>query len=601
MNSLQPEDIEIVRGLPPVAVASDRVAIDTEWFRMDKERLHRPHGDFACATFCFDGKKVYVVENQTFLILAMRNVEQGVHVYHNSKFDIQQLRRFARYPHRATMWDTMLVEQIRFAGYYSAGEYSLADLSRRYLKLYMDKSVREQFAYMEEMTQEMLEYSAIDCAITWRIFKAQLAQVSATELKLWKEVECPYLFAVTTFQGFMMDAPAWRAATERHRKLADEIQAKYGQQVLKIGPRGGKKTVWQGLNLNSPQQVLKEVNKALRDAGCTMQTPSGLFVTARVKDTNEDTISEYASQVPFIAELLTYREHEKEATTYGETILAFMEADGRIWPDIRQMGAATGRLSMQRPNGQNIPNTPERRACIIPDPAYDGVFVDGDYSAQEPRIFAQLCGDPAMADIFRRHLDIYIEFARMGFGETITKADKERRGEMKTTVLGASYGLTPIGMRRKSHIPLDKGTLLLAKFWDTFPGAKQYRNKIIAFGREHEYVETLMGRRFWLNTYQWGWENNCMNSPVQGSAADSIKIATIKFLDKWGWPDDPPYLSPIVNEAHDEILLEVPYMMAGAASTVLSDAMLETAQAMHPDIPADVEIKPAGRNWAVVH
>ena len=180
------------------------------------------------------------------------------------------------------MWDTMLVEQLRYAGYYAAGEYSLADLSRRYLRLYMDKSVREQFAYMEEMTPEMREYSAIDCASTWRIFKAQLAEVSAKELSLWKEMECPYLFALTTFMGFMMDATQWKEVTERHRKLADEVQAKYGQQVLKIGPRGGKKIEWTGLNLNSPQQVLKEVNKQFKALGIKMFSPSGLLVQARV-------------------------------------------------------------------------------------------------------------------------------------------------------------------------------------------------------------------------------------------------------------------------------------------------------------------------------
>lgn len=589
MNSLSAEDIKIVRSLPPVAVASDRISIDTEWFGMDKERLHRPHGTHACTTFCFDGVTVYVVENPDFLPQAMRNVELGVHVFHNSKFDIQQLRRYARYPHRPNMWDTMLVEQIRFAGYYAAGEYSLADLSRRYLRLYMDKSVREQFVVMGELTQEMLEYSAMDCAATWRIFKAQLAEVTPTELKLWKEVECPYLFALTTFMGFMMDVQKWKDVTERHRKLAEEVQAKYGQAVLKIGPRGGKKTEWTGINLNSPEQVKKYLNKMMRQA----HLPA-------VKDTNEDTIREFADRVPFVKDLLEYREHEKEASTYG-AVLDYVEADGRIWPDIRQMGAATGRLSMQKPNGQNIPNTEERRSCIIPDGSYDGVFVDGDYSAQEPRIFAHQCGDPAMKEIFRLRKDIYIEFARLGFQEIITKADKERRGEMKTTVLGASYGLTPWGMLRKSGIPLEKGELLLRTFWDTFPGAKDYRKYIIEFGRKHEYVETIYGRRYWLNIYQFGWENNCMNSPVQGSAADAIKVATIKFLDKWGWPDEPPYLSPIVNEAHDEILLEVPYMLSQAASNLLQEAMLETAQAMHPDIPADVEIKPPGRNWAVVH
>lgn len=589
MNSLQADDIKIVRGLPPVATTSDRVAVDTEFFGMEKERLHRPHGKFACATFTFDGETVYIVENEKDLAEAMKRVESAVHVFHNSKFDINQIRRFAVYPHRLNMWDTMLIEQIRYSGYYSAGEYALADLSRRYLHLYMDKTIREEFVTQEQMTPEMRLYSAIDCASTWRIFKAQLAEISASDLKIWKEIECPYLFALLTFTGFKLDIQAWQEATGRHRSHADEIQARYGGKTVKTGPRGGKKTVWTGINLASPEQVKKQVNKLLKNADLP-----------RVLDTNEDTLQEYAEQVPFIKDLLEFRGHEKEATTYGEAILKYVEADGRIWPDIRQMGASTGRLSMQRPNGQNIPNTPERRACIVPDEKTDGILVDADYSSQEPRIFAYLCQDPTMKQIFKDRKDIYIEFARLGFGEIITKADVESRKEKKITVLGMIYGLTEYGMERKHNISLDRGKLLRAKFWDTFPEARTYRNWITQFGRDHEYVSTIMGRRFWLNTYQFGWENNCMNSPVQGTAADMIKVATVKFLDKWGWSDNVPYQCPIVNEAHDEILLEVPFMLVDAASNLLRDAMLETAAEMHPGIFPDVELK-SGKNWAEVH
>jgi DNA polymerase I-like protein with 3'-5' exonuclease and polymerase domains len=564
------------------------VAIDTEWFGMDGKRLHRPHGAFACATFSYDGRVVYVVTDAKDLPQAMKNVEPAVHVYHNAKFDIGQIRRFVEYPHRDRMWDTMLVEQIRFSGYYAEDQFALKDLVRRYLHLYMSKEERAEFGKTNVMTNEMLIYSALDCALTYRVFDQQRREIDKNDLWIWKNVECLFTFVLLAMGGMRLDTEQWMELARRHQSIADTIQAKYGSKSLVIGPRGGHKDVWTGINLASTEQVKAEIKR----------------LGYKVESSNEDDIKHLAGECEFIRDVLEFREHDKAASTYGESMLAFVEKDGYIYPDIRQMGAGTGRPSMRKPNGQNIPRDKEHRACFV------GNLVDGDWSAQEPRIFAYLCQDPTMIQIYKEKKDIYIEFARLGFGEIITKADKARRGEMKIVVLGACYGLTEYGIFRQHGIPLEQGKMLMDTFWRTFPKAKEYKNHVIEQGRKDGYVETIYKRKYWLNTYQWGWQNNCLNSPVQGSAADAMKLACIAFQNEWGWPDggltsDDGFrysVSPIHNIIHDEILLDMvdtPELM-DAAEQLMRTVMIATAEKMHPGIPAEVEIG-QGTSWATAH
>lgn len=584
MNTLTPADLQIIRAVPPVAQAADKVAIDSEWFGMSKKRLHRPHGDFACATFTYNGEVVYVVTDPLDLPQAFRNIEPAVHIYHNAKFDIGQFRRFVEYPHRARMWDTMLVEQVRFSGYYGDGEYALKDLARRYLKVFLPKEQREKFEQAFEMDEDMLGYAAVDCAVTWRIFDCQRQQIDANDLWVWRNIECPFTFFLLSMGGIPLDSIQWMEIAKRHQALADSIQAKYGVKKITIGPRGGHKESWEGINLASPEQVGDEIKKLGYD----------------VPTTNEDDIKHLADQCPFVKDLLDYREHAKAASTYGEGILEYIEKDGRIYPDIRQMGAATGRPSMRSPNGQNIPSDKEHRACFTGE-----VLVDGDWSQQEPRIFAFLCGDEVMQEIYRQKKDIYIEFARLAFDWDIDKTDPRRKTRMKPTVLGVSYGLTPWGMQKKDGIPLEEGEKLVRAFFDTFPKSETWVKRQ---NKKTDYVETIYRRKYWLNTYQWGWKNNTQNSPVQGSAADAMKLACVRFNNAWGWPDRGLTThdgfrfdtSPIINIVHDELVLEVPPEVVGLATQVLRKVMIEVAEEMHPGIPADVEIG-TGPNWAEAH
>ena len=182
------------------------------------------------------------------------------------------------------------------------------------------------------------------------------------------------------------------------------------------------------------------------------------------------------------------------------------------------------------------------------------------------------------------------------FGRNLDRKDPRRKERMKPTVLGASYGLTEYGMEKKYGIPLDEGRELLNTFFDTFEGAKEYKKKQT---RIKTFVSTIYGRKFYLNVYKKGYENNSLNSPTQGSAADAMKIAGFEFLRRIrdaGYNND----VGIINYIHDEILVECREYLLEWTKETLRDVMISVAENMHDGIPADVEIS-SGYSWYESH
>lgn len=563
MKTLDPKKIKIINDLPPVAKKGDKIAIDTEWTGMEKDKLHRPTGKFASLACTFDGKTVYVIQDENQVKQFMKNLDKAVWLFHNAKFDIFHLRRITPITKYMLMWDCMIVEQIMYSGYYN--DFSLADVARRRLGLYLPKGERESFSEEsdEGMTDDQLVYAAGDVVATWQVYQSQRAEIDENDLNIWKNIELPFLWVILSMSGMKMNVKAWKELFERNLQKAKEIKEKYPDILL-----------------SSPAQVLKQLKK---------------LGYKKLESTKEDFLKPILAECEFARDLLEYRGLAKAASTYGENwITDYIDSEGRIHSDFRTIGAATGRPSSSNPNVENIPNkdTSEFRECFISDD--DTVLVDADWSAQEPRIAAYLSGDAKLTEIFKKKKDVYIEAAKLMFGWELTKKDPRRKERMKPTVLGASYGLTEYGMELKYQVPKDEGKKLLEAFFETFDGMMKWK---IKQQKIKTYVETIYGRKFWINSYQRGSENNSLNSPVQGSAADALKIASYKFLMKWGWSDTN---SILVNLIHDEILLEVHADLKDAAMQLLSEVMIEVAETMHEGIPADVEIG-FGKNWAKAH
>ena len=588
MKQIDPKDLIIhVGNTPPFAEVGDVFAIDTEFFKMQKSRLHRPHGDFAGLGATKDGKEVWIIQDARNIPEFMSQIEPALPVFHNSKFDIGQIRRYCDYPDRKLLWDTMIMEQIMYAGWYSAGEFSLADLSRRHLDLYMDKSVREQFEDYEAdtMSREQIEYLAVDVATTWLVQQAQSKRADENDLNVWYNIDRCAIYSLLKTSGMMLDVDKWKKLAEYNRSESERIQAKYGAtvQVEKVS-RGGKVSMvdkFTGINLGSWQQVAKELSN------------QGFPVDS----TNEKSLNTITNECEFARDVLEYRGRTKAAGTYGEKwVDEFVEPDGRIYSNFYVNGSATGRLSSSSPNVENIPirDGNQFRECFTAQPGY--VLVDADFSAQEPRVWSYISGDEDMQEIFRQKKDIYIYFAKEGFGWDIDKKDPRRSKRMKPTVLGAIFGLTKYGLLQKDQIPLDEGEELLNAFWKVFKRSKEYKDEI---QKTRDYVQTVYGRKYWLNVYQFGYQNNCLNSPVQGTAADITKISGYRFqqqVEKAGYSEN----VFIINYIHDEILVECREDLKDWTMETLERVMTSVAEKTHDGVLAAVEVN-FGYSWADSH
>lgn len=550
MRTYAYDDIEIkVNELPS---QSDKpVALDTEFFGQELERLHRPHGRFASLAATFDGRTVYIITRSDMIAEFMSRLD-GVHIWHNALYDITQLRVYFDYQERTKIWDTMLVEQIMFGGYYYS--YSLADLARRHCDIYVDKSVREGFGEATEMDNDMLFYAAIDVCALYEVAHAQLNIIDDDDMGVWKNIERDYLWTIASTNGVPFDAEGWMSRYNRDVAEVERLDSE-----LPFNPR-------------SHQQV-----KAF------FKEKYNIKLDGTAVDVLTDTLHKHPECVE-IADILRNRTLTKMASTYGDKWVNVSEG-GKVFPKWKQMGAATGRVSADGDIViQTVPHSPEYRECFRAPDGY--VVIIADYSTQEPKILAELSDDSAMKSFFQQKKDIYIGVGSKVFHEEFDKSDP-RRKSMKKIVLGVSYGMSKYTLATELDITPDEAQELLDAFFDAFPDVANYVREC---ARWKPYVTTLMGRKYWGNKFKSGWERNYQNSPIQGSAADTTKVAANRIRKELGY-------NPFVIYMHDELVAVVPEDEQEHVAKVIEKHMVQVQEELHPDIPGGIEIF-IGKSWA---
>ena len=544
----------IIKGTPPAPFSkSDRVAMDVELFQLDDKKLHRPAGYFGSIAATADGENVYLLQDETRIQEFLDLCKDAVWIFHNAQFDIAHLRRWAKIENRKRLWDTMLIEKVMWSGYYEG--FSLADVARRYLDVYLEKATRKEFEDATEMTPEMEVYAAKDVTATWRVYQEQRKIISDDDLNIYKQIDLPAMWCVLGFKGVKIDAEKWLALADKNDEIAKGMKA--------------------GMSYNPASPV--QVKKKLLEEGEELES-TGKTELKRLK--HSDTAKE----------VLDYRTFAKRASTYGKKWLQnHLEPDGRVHANFNIIGAETGRLSSSSPNLQQIPirDTNEYRKCFIAD--VGNKLVDADWSAQEVRIAAYLSQDPYLINIFKKDKDPYIELASEIYGEKITKSDP-RRAKIKAIVLGSIYGLSAYGLAYNEGIPKDEAEVLMDRTFEILSGLKQWMDKQ---RWSKPFVQTIYGRKIWINPYSEQGERNALNSPVQGSGADALKIAMVRFCKKWEG-------NPIIAPVHDELLLEVAEVGAEVAAKMLEEVMVEVASEMHEGIPAKVDVHIAD-SWADAH
>jgi len=560
--------MKVIKQVPPPQPKNKFVGLDLEMFDMNEKQLHRPtSGEFACLSIAVDPETVYVVTDTLQALDAFSSLHDSVLVFHHAKFDITHLRRWINIPPTKRLWDTMLIERILWGGYYDF--FGLDHLARRYLDIKLDKSLQKSFLENKELTDEQVEYCAKDASVTLQICEAQRKTMRKQDFNVWANIEREALWAYMDFMGFAINVAGWKSLAEKNKQKADDIE-----KTLEYNPR-------------SPQQTREYLGKR------------GF---PRLPNTQEKTLRAFISKYPsadatnIAKRHLAYKKYQKRHSTYGMNLIKnYIERDiqfdcDMIYCDYRTIGAETGRTASASPNMQNIParDTKEYRECFIARPG--NALIIADYSAQEPSILAYISQDEELIEIINSGKDIYIEVAKRIFNEEVTKGDP-RRDKMKALVLGTNYGMSAYGLARELGSTEDEAEKLLYKFFRVFPGVGSW---MVKQKKKKDYVETVCGRRIWLNRYSSQCERNALNAPIQGTAADINKIAVARLHKNWKFP----YPFAIVETTHDEIGLDVPRQHANKVKNFTKHFMIQVAEEVCPGIKARVDVN-IGLNWGV--
>jgi DNA polymerase-1 len=406
---------------------------------------------------------------------------------------------------------------------------------------------------------------------------------------LMRDVEMPLLTVLANmeFEGVKLDEESLKAMSEGLRKDIEKLQG----EIFKLA--GAE------FNIGSPKQLGEILFDRLKLMDKIKKTKTGQYATG------EDVLLKLADEHEIVRKILDYREIEKLRSTYVDALPKMVSTyDGRVHTDYQQARAATGRLSSNNPNLQNIPIRTEKgrliRGAFVPR-GKDYRFMSADYSQIELRIAAAFAKDKTMIDAFRNKRDIHATTAAKVFKVALDKVTPDMRRKAKEVNFGILYGSTAFGLSQNLRISKTEAAEIIEAYFREFSGIKRYMDDSINFAREKEYVETLLGRRRYLRdinsrniTTRGFAERNAINAPIQGSAADIIKIAMVNIHS---WMKTNQMKSRMIMQVHDELIFDVHQDEEKELKPKVVDLM---RNAVALEVPMEVEIG-VGKNWLEAH
>ena len=434
------------------------------------------------------------------------------------------------------------------------------------------------------------EYAVEDTDVTLQLKHTFLPLLEKDQMvKLFTEVEAPLVkvLAQMEYEGIRLD-------THFLGELSKEINTDLIALQTTIFDQAGE-----SFNLSSPKQLGDILFEKLKLLSKPKKTKTGQYATS------EEVLSQLASEHPIVANVLEFRALQKLQSTYIEALPREVNSrTGRVHTTFMQAVTATGRLSSNQPNLQNIPiRTPrgsQIRKAFVPRNE-DYTLLSADYSQIELRIIAALSEEDHMIEAFLQGQDIHRSTAAKVFAVPIEEVTKEQRSHAKTVNFGIIYGVSAIGLSQQTSLTRSQSKELIDTYYQTYPKLKGYIEKQIAFAREHGYVETILGRRRYLpdvysrnQVVRGAAERNAVNAPIQGSAADIIKIAMVRIAQRL----EREHLSTrMLLQVHDELLFDVPKPELEVVTPLIREEM---QQAYKLSVPLIVEIG-TGNNWLEAH
>jgi DNA polymerase-1 len=407
--------------------------------------------------------------------------------------------------------------------------------------------------------------------------------------KLMTDVEMPLVsvLAGMEYEGVKVDV-------ETLAKMSEELKIESEKVQSEIYNLAGVE-----FNIASPKQLGEVLFEKMKLIEKPKKTKSGQYATG------EDVLTALALNHDIARKILDFREYEKLRSTYVDALPKMIShRDGRIHTDYRQAWAVTGRLSSNNPNLQNIPIRTEKgrqiRKAFVPRNE-DYLFMSADYSQIELRIAASFAKDETMIEAFRTKRDIHTATAAKVFKVPLDKVDPNMRRKAKEVNFGILYGSTAFGLSQNLGISRSEASEIIVAYFKEFPAIKRYMDDSINNAREQEYVQTILGRRRYLRdinsrnmTTRGFAERNAINAPIQGSAADIIKIAMVN-IDRWLM--EKKLKTRMIMQVHDELVFD---LHKNEVDTVKENIRALMTNAIQLEVPMEVEVG-VGKNWLEAH
>lgn len=438
--------------------------------------------------------------------------------------------------------------------------------------------------------EKIKEYAGEDADITLQLKQVFQPLLSSTEtLKLAEEVEFPLVYVLAEIEknGVKIDE-------QTLRQFSVDIEAEVSKLESTIYEKAGVV-----FNIASPKQLGEVLFDKLQLDPKAKKTKTGQYKTG------EDVLLALANKSDIVKDILDYRQLQKLKSTYVDALPSLVNpATGLIHTSYNQAVAATGRLSSTNPNLQNIPIRTERgrevRKAFIPRQA-GWTLLSADYSQIELRLIAELSQDENMLDAFQKGLDIHRATAARVYGVELEEVTSDMRRNAKAVNFGIIYGQSAFGLSQSLGIPRKEAAAIIDQYFAQYTGIRKYMGDIIDFAKERGYVETLLKRRRYLRdinsanmTVRGFAERNAINAPIQGSAADLIKIAMINIQKDIEAQD---LEGKMIMQVHDELVFDVPEHEVGQFKEIIANRM---KNAMKLNVPIEIEIG-QGNNWLEAH
>ena len=510
----------------------------------------------------------------------------------NLKYDIKVLAKY-NIQVLGNLFDTMIAHYLLNPD----GKHNMDILSENYLhyspisiETLIGKKGKGQLSMRQVPPQEQKEYAVEDTDVTLQlknIFEQQLQKYNVE--KLFSQIESPLVqvLADMELEGIRIDVPFLKSLSNDIEKDIFSLQQAVYEQAGET------------FNLSSPKQLGDILFEKLKLISKPKKTKTGQYATS------EEILSELAPKHKIVANVLEYRQLQKLQSTYIDALPKEVNSTtGRVHTTYMQAVTATGRLSSNNPNLQNIPIRTERgqqiRKAFVPRNE-DYTLLSADYSQIELRVIAALSGEKNMIEAFLQNQDIHRSTAAKVFNVDIQSVTREQRSHAKTVNFGIIYGVSAFGLSNQTELSRSESKELIDTYYQTYPQLKVFIDKQIHFARENGYVETILGRRRYLpdinsrnQVVRGAAERNAVNAPIQGSAADIIKIAMINIYNLL---KDNKLKTKMLLQVHDELIFDVPKNELDFAKPLIKKTMEEAYQFAVP-LVVDLGI---GKNWLEAH